>query len=155
MKKYRSSWNIVDVFFKIFTIILLIFIIYIFCEYQERYIFRYTLFPALAVFLTFILGIVIGKDLEKTKNELPIGYFSKKAFKKNKARNVLVFSDNKTIYSPKKKVIDEIKSGEKVHIKQRQINVFEQQDAKKEDFKDLYSISLDDLIDKSDKENKD
>ena len=60
-----------------------------------------------------------------------------------KKKNVFIFSDNGETYTPNKEIIEDIKSGERVHVKQ-----FVNKEFDTDEFKDVYKIEFDDLIDK-------
>lgn len=144
MKKNKAIWNYLDMSTQVTTIFFVIIILNLIAEKLERFIFRYTIFPLIASILIFIAGILIGRGVERTKKNKPIGYFSKKMAKKNKKNNSFIFSDEAGTYTPNKEIIEEIKSGEIVHVKQFQNNEFEC-----ESFDDIYKINIDDIVDDS------
>ena len=142
MKKNKAIWNYLDMITQttIFSGIILIF--YLIAEKLEKFIYRYTIYPIIASILIFLLGVIIGKGIEKTKKNKPIGYFSKKMAKRNKKKNTFIFSDEAGTYTSNKEIIEEIKSGEIVHVKQFQNNEFEQ-----DRFDDVYKIDIGDIVD--------
>ena len=142
MKKSNTIWNYLDMFLQTLFVFLLIFMAYEIAENLERYIYRYTIFPFVAFVLIFSLGIVLGRGVERTKRHKPVGLISKKMSELRKKKNVFIFSDDGETYTPHKEIIEDIKSGEIVHIKQFQNNEFEY-----DEFTDIYKIELDDLID--------
>ena len=120
----------------------IIFIVYLIAEHLEKYIYRYTLFPFIAVILIFSLGLFLGRAIERTKKNKPIGLFSNKMAEIRKKKNVFIFSDSGIPYTPRKEIIEEIKSGEIVHVKQIHHSEFET-----EEFNDVYNIHIDDIVD--------
>ena len=119
-----------------------IFVVYVITENLERYVYRYAFFPFIAVVLIFSLGLFLGRGMERTKKNKPIGIVSNKMAKLRKKKNVFIFSDNGIPYTPRKEIIEEIKSGEIVHVKQIHHSEFET-----EEFNDIYNIHVDDLVD--------
>lgn len=150
MKKDKVFWNYVDLFIQALIILVLIVIAYIITLNLEKYFYRYTIFPFVACVLVFAWGFKLGKGIERTRHKKPIGFFSKKMFKARKQKNLFIFSDDGETYAPHKEVIEEIKSGEIVHVKQ-----FVENDFEIDNFDDIYTISMDDLVDDNmrDKEN--
>lgn len=142
MKKSKAIWNYLDMISQTIFIFIIIFIAYEIAENLERYIYRYTIFPFVAFVLIFSLGIILGRGIERTKKNKPVGLISKKMSELKKKKNVFIFLDDGETYTPHKEIIEDIKSGEIVHIKQFQSNEFEY-----DEFKDIYKIELDDLID--------
>lgn len=152
MKKDRMFWNYVDMIIHIIIIFTIIFIFYIITENLEKYIYRYTIFPFFASLLIFLLGIILGRGIERTRNNKPIGMFSKKAALARKKKNIFIFANDGATYTPHKEIIDDLKSGEIVHIKQ-----FQENDFAMDEFDDIYKIEIDDIIDtkmKNDEENE-
>lgn len=137
MRRSKTFWNYVDMLIVTIAILVTIVITYFVAENLERYIFRYTIFPFVAVILIFCLGVLLGRGIERTRHSKPIGYFSKKMAEKRKRKNMFIFKEHGSTYVPHKEVIEDIKSGEIVHIKQMNTN----------DFDDLYKIHIDDLVD--------
>jgi hypothetical protein len=125
-------------FIQALSIAFIIILTYFIAESLERYIFRYTLFPFIAVVLIFSLGMILGRGIERTRHSKPIGYLSKKMAAKRKRKNAFIFNDNGQTYVPHKEIIEDIKSGEIVHIKQFNSN----------DFDDMYNFHIDNLVDK-------
>lgn len=150
MKKSKIIWNYLDMIVQTIFVFTLIVIAYEVAENLERYIYRYTIFPFVAFILIFTLGIVLGRGIERTKKNKPIGFISKKMASLKKRKNVFIFSDEGETYTPHKEIIEDIKSGEIVHIKQFEENEFET-----EEFKDIYKIDIEDLIDLNMEENDD
>ena len=142
MKKSRSIWNYLDMIIQTTLIIMLIIVAYIIAENLERYIYRYTIFPFVSFILIFILGVLFGRGIERTKRNKPIGLISKKMAKLRKKKNIFIFSDEGETYTPHKEIIEDIKSGEIVHVKQFQNNDFEL-----DEFEDIYKIQIDDIVD--------
>ena len=142
MKKSKIIWNYIDMFITVIAVFFVIFVVYIITEGLERYVYRYAVFPFVAVILIFSLGIFLGNAIEKTKKNKPIGVFSAKMAQIRKKKNVFIFSDNGVPYTPRKEIIEEIKSGEIVHVKQ-----IHHSDFATEEFNDVYSIHMDDLVD--------
>lgn len=151
MKKSKSIWNYIDMIIQISAILLTIVIVYTISESLERYIYRYTIFPFIAFVLIFILGILVGRGVERTKKNKPIGILSKKMAKSRKRQNMFIFSEDGETYVPHKEIIEDIKSGEIVHVKQFQTDDFEE-------FCDIYKIHIehivDDKMDDKDEENR-
>lgn len=143
MKKNKLIWNYMDMFITTFIILAIILVAYFVAENLERYIYRYTIFPFIAVILIFTLGIFLGRSLERTRKNKPVGLISKKMSEIRKKKNIFIFSDNGQTYIPRKEIIEDIKSGEIVHIKQFNQNEFEI-----EEFEDMYSINMEELVDR-------
>lgn len=150
MKKDKAFWNYIDLFIQAFIILTFIVIAYIVTLNLETYFYRYTVFPFVACILVFLWGFKLGKGIERTRHKKPIGFVSKKMSKARKQKNLFIFSDDGETYAPHKEVIEEIKSGEIVHVKQ-----FVENDFEIDNFDDIYTISMDDLVDDNmkDKEN--
>ena len=142
MKKSRAIWNYMDMLIQILVIIGIIFVAYIVAENLERYIYRYAMFPFIAFVLIFTLGILLGRGLELTKKNKPIGIISRKMAKVRKKKNYFIFSENGQTYTPHKEIIEDIKSGEIIHVKQ-----FQENDFVIEEFKDVYAIEINDIVD--------
>jgi co-chaperonin GroES (HSP10) len=154
MKKSKSIWNYIDMLTQTLFIFILIYIAYETAENLERYIYRYTTFPFIACVLIFTLGMILGRAIERTKKNKPVGLISKKMAALKKKKNVFIFSDDGETYTSHKEIIEDIKSGEIVHVKQFQNNEFEY-----DEYTDIYRVELDDLIDvkmdhKDDEEDK-
>ncbi len=145
MRRSKTFWNYIDMLIVTLIIGGLIVSTYYIAEHLEKYIFRYTIFPFVAAILLFCLGLLLGRGVERTRHSKPVGYFSKKMAEKRKRKNMFIFKESGSTYVPQKEVIEDIKSGEIVHIKHMNTN----------DFDDVYKISIDDLVDKTidDKEN--
>ena len=151
MKKNKLIWNYIDMFITTFVMLAIILIFYFVAENLERYIYRYTIFPFIAVVLIFTLGVFLGRSIERTRKNKPIGLLSKKMHELRKKKNVFIFSDNGQTYVPRKEIIEDIKSGEIVHIKQ-----FNQDDFEIEEFEDMYSVDMEELVDSQmNKKNED
>ena len=149
MKKSKIIWNYLDMIIQVLSVFLIIIVLYYIAESLEKYIYRYTIFPFVAFILIFTLGVILGRDIERTKKNKPIGIISKKMSSLKKRKNVFIFSDDGETYTPNKEIIEDIKSGEIIHVKQFQDNEFET-----EEFEDVYKIKIEDLIDtKMDKKN--
>ena len=149
MKKSKIIWNYLDMIIQVLSVFLIIIVLYYIAESLEKYIYRYTIFPFVAFILIFTLGVILGRDIERTKKNKPIGIISKKMSSLKKRKNVFIFSDDGEPYTPNKEIIEDIKSGEIIHVKQFQDNEFET-----EEFEDVYKIKIEDLIDtKMDKKN--
>jgi hypothetical protein len=86
--------------------------------------------------------MLFGRGIERTKHHKPIGYFSKKMASERKKQNIFIFSNDGTSYTPHKEIIEDIKSGEIVHVKQFVENEFNM-----EEFDDIYTIHIDDIVD--------
>ena len=142
MKKNKLIWNYLDMFITIFIMLAIILICYFVAENLEKYIYRYTIFPFIAMVLIFTLGVFLGRSIERTRKNKPIGLISKKMSELRKRKNVFIFSDNGQTYIPRKEIIEDIKSGEIVHIKQ-----FNQNDFEIEEFEDMYNINMEELVD--------
>lgn len=143
MKKSKSIWNYIDLISQIILIGIIIIGVYYITESMERYFYRYTVFPFIAVILIFLLGILVGRGAEKTKHNKPIGLISKKMYQIRKKQNIFVFSDEGETYVSDKEIVEEIRSGEIVHIKQ-----FQNSSVSKDDFDEIYKIRIDDVVDK-------
>ena len=142
MKKSKIIWNYLDMIIQVLSVFLIIMVLYYIAESLEKYIYRYTIFPFVAFILIFTLGVILGRDIERTKKNKPIGIISKKMSSLKKRKNVFIFSDDGETYTPNKEIIEDIKSGEIIHVKQFQDNEFET-----EEFEDVYKIKIEDLID--------
>ena len=142
MKKNKAIWNYIDMIIQTSVIFGIIVIVYVIAENLERYIYRYTIFPFVAFVLIFTLGILLGRGIERTKRNKPIGFLSKKMATLRKKKNVFIFSDNGETYTPNKEIIEDIRSGEIVHIKKIEENEFET-----EEFSDIYKIDIGDIVD--------
>jgi len=149
MKKNRMIWNYLDMFINLIIIFVFISIIYIVAENLEKYIYRYTIFPFVAFVAIFALGMILGRGIERTMNNKPIGYFSKKMANERKKKNIFIFSNDGTTYTPHKEIIEDIKSGEIVHVKQ-----FAENEFNIEEFDDIYTIHIDDIVDDEMKEKE-
>ena len=151
MKKAKRIWNYLDMTSQIIIFACIIIVTYYICEELERYIFRYTIFPLVAFFCTFLMGIIFGRSLEQTAKVKPVGFLSKKMDKARKRKNSYIFRDNEDTYSPNKEIIEEIKSGNISHVKQYQ----GQEEFDEEDFKDVYKVDIENILDdKMNEENK-
>ena len=151
MKKAKRIWNYLDMTSQIIIFACIIIVTYYICEELERYIFRCTIFPLVAFFCTFLMGIIFGRSLEKTAKVKPVGFLSKKMDKARKRKNSYIFRDNEDTYSPNKEIIEEIKSGNISHVKQYQ----GQEEFDEEDFKDVYKVDIENILDdKMNEENK-
>ena len=150
MKKARRFWNYLDMTTNTIIFLSIIVVTYYVCESLERYVYRYTVFPLVAIICVFALGVITGKSLEKTSKVKPIGFFSKKMAAARMKKNAFIFKDDEETYVPRKEVIEEIKSGRINHVKQ-----YENSEFNEEDFKDIYNINIDDILDDqmNDKEN--
>lgn len=137
MRRSKTFWNYVDMLITTIAIIFVIVIAYFIAENLEKYIFRYTVFPFIAVILIFCLGVLLGRGVERTRHSKPVGYFSRKMSEKRKRKNMFIFKEYGSTYVPHKEVIEDIKSGEIVHVKQMNTN----------DFDELSKIHIDDLVD--------
>ena len=142
MKKERVFWNYIDLIMQAAIVLLSIVGFYMLAENLEKYIYRYTIFPFIAVVLIFLWGISLGKGIERTRHKKPVGLISKKMYKARKQKNLFIFSTDGETYAPHKEVIEEIKSGEIVHVKQ-----FVENDFEIDEFDDIYTISIDDIVD--------
>ena len=152
MKKDRVFWNYVDLLFQTLGILIVIIIAYFITEEMEKYFYRYTIFPFIALILIFVWGISLGRGIEKTRHKKPVGFISKKMYEARKKKSIFIFSNDGETYTPHKEIIDEIRSGEIVHVKQ-----FVENDFNVDDFDDIYKISMDDIVDMNmndDRENK-
>ena len=150
MKKNRIIWNYIDIVVHTIIIFAIIIVAYHITENLERYIYRYTVFPFIAFTMIFLLGIILGSSFEKTKKRKPVGIISKKMSKLRKKKNLFIFSDNGQTYTPNKEIVEEIKSGEIVHIKK-----FEENDFEIDQFEDIYKINMDNIVDMNFNKNKD
>jgi hypothetical protein len=142
MKKNKVIWNYIDMFFTSIILLSCICVSYFIANSLEKYLYRYVIFPFIAFLIIFLLGIYLGKSGERTKNKKPVGLISNKMAKLRKEKNAFVFSDDGETYTPKKEIIEDIKSGEIVHIKQIHHSDFET-----EEFNDIYNIHIEDVID--------
>lgn len=155
MKKSKSIWNYLDMLSQILLISIIIIGFYYIAESLERYIYRYTIFPFIALILIFVLGALVGRGVERTKHNKPIGIISKKMQRARKRKNMFIFSDDGETYVPHKEIIEEIKSGEIVHVKQ-----FQDSNIDIEEFNEIYKIQMDNIVDdkmdevKENEENK-
>lgn len=142
MKKARRFWNYLDMTTNIIIFLAIIVVTYYVCESLERYVYRYTVFPLVAFVCVFALGVITGKSLERTSKVKPIGFFSKKMAAARTKKNAFIFKDDEETYVPRKEIIEEIKSGRINHVKQYKDSEFDE-----EDFKDVYNIDIDDMLD--------
>ena len=142
MKKNKLFWNYIDMLITIFIFLTLIIVLYFIAESLERYIYRYTLFPFISFILIFVLGLILGRGVERTRKNKPIGFFSKKMNKLKKKQNMFIFSDDGETYVPHKEIIDDLRSGEIVHVKQ-----FEDINIDIDDFTEIYKVHIDNLVD--------
>ena len=149
MKKERAFWNYIDLIIQAVFVLLIIVGVYIVAENLEKYVYRYTIFPFVAVILIFLWGISLGKGIERTRHMKPVGLISKKMYKSRKRKNLFIFSNDGETYTPHKEVIEEIKSGEIVHVKQ-----FVENDFPIDEFDDIYTISMDDIVDMNMEDDK-
>lgn len=148
MKRSKAIWNYIDMLLATTIILGIILVVYLITESLEKYVYRYALFPFVAIILIFSLGLFLGRALERTKKNKPIGLISNKMAQIRKKKNVFIFSDNGVPYTPRKEIIEDIKSGEIVHVKQFHHSEFET-----EEFSDVYNIHIDDIIDDKMNEN--
>ena len=142
MKGSKKFWNYVDMCTQTMIFLVIIVTTYYICEYLERYIYRYTVFPFVAFVCVFTLGVMLGKALDRNSKGKPIGFFSKKMAKARKKKHAYIFSDDEETYIPHKQIVEEIKSGKIVHVKQYSDSTFTE-----DDFKDIYSIDIGDILD--------
>ena len=150
MKKAKRFWNYLDMTTEVIIFLCIIVVAYYICENLERYIYRYTIFPLIAFICIFTLGIIVGKSLERTSKAKPVGFFSKKMAKARKKKNAFIFRDDEETYTPNKEIIEEIKSGNISHIKQYQ----NEQRYDEDDFKDIYKVDIDNILDNKMNENE-
>jgi len=150
MKKAKRFWNYLDMTTQVIIFASIIVVTYYVCEELERYFYRYTVFPLVAFFCVFTLGIIFGRSLERTSKVKPVGFFSKKMDKARKRKNSYIFRDDEDTYTPNKEIIEEIKSGNINHVKQYQgAETFDE-----EDFKDVYKVDIDNILDDKMNENE-
>ena len=55
---------------------------------------------------------------------------------------MFIFANEGVVYTPNKEIVEEIKSGEIVHVKQLNDNPFDN-----DEFDEIYKIQIDDLVD--------
>lgn len=84
----------------------------------------------------------MGRAIERTRKNKPIGIISKKMNKLRKKHNAFIFLDDGETYVPQKEIIDDLRTGEIVHIKK-----FEDIDINIDDFSDVYRVQIDDIVD--------
>ena len=150
MKTSKKFWNYLDMFIHSFVVLAIIVATYYVCEHLERYIYRYTVFPFVAFICVFTLGVILGNSLEKTSKAKPVGFFSKKMAKSRKKKKVYIFKDDEETYIPRKQIVEEIKSGNIVHVKK-----YKNSDLDESDFEDIYNIDISDILDsKMDEQNE-
>lgn len=142
MKTTKKFWNYLDMFIHIVIVLVIIVATYYVCEYLERYIYRYTVFPFVAFICVFTLGVILGNSLEKTSKLKPVGFFSKKMSKARKKKKAYIFKDDEETYIPRKQIVEEIKSGNIVHVKK-----YKNSDFDESDFEDIYNIDISDILD--------
>lgn len=151
MKKSKSIWNYLDMLFTTGFVFFIITVVYFVAEHLEKYFYRYTIFPFVALILIFFLGLYLGRGIERTRKNKPIGIISRKMAKERKKKNMFIFANEGVVYAPHKEIIEEIRNGDIVHVKKFNDNPFEN-----EAYNDLYEIEMSDLVDKEmeNKENK-
>jgi hypothetical protein len=153
VKTAKKFWNYVDIVSQVALFLGIIVFTYYICENLERYIYRYTIFPFVAFVCVFTLGVLLGKAMDRNSRGKPIGFFSKRMAKARKKKRAFIFSDDEETYTPRKQIVEEIKSGKIVHVKQ-----YSDSDFSEDDFKDIYNIDISNLLDskmnEEDKENK-
>lgn len=142
MKRSRAIWNYLDMLFTTGFVFLIITVVYFVAENLERYFYRYTIFPFVALILIFFLGLYLGRGIERTRKNKPIGIISRKMARERKKKNMFIFANEGVVYTPNKEIVEEIKSGEIVHVKQLNDNPFDN-----DEFDEIYKIQIDDLVD--------
>ena len=151
MKRSRAIWNYFDMLFTTGFVFVVITAVYFVAEYLEKYFYRYTIFPLVAFVLIFFLGLYLGRGIERTRKNKPIGIISRKMAKERKKKNMFIFANEGVIYTPHKEIIEEIKSGDIVHVKKINEDPFDN-----DDYDELFKIEIDELVDNEieNKENK-
>lgn len=148
MKVSKKFWNYVDMITQTMLFLGIIVVTYYICENLERYVYRYTIFPFVAFVCVFTLGVMLGKALDRNSKGKPIGFFSKKMAKLRKKKRAFIFADDEETYTPRKQIVEEIKSGKIMHVKQYSDSEFNE-----DDFKDIYNIDISDILDSKMNEN--
>ena len=142
MKRNKAIWNYLDLIIQVIIVAFVIAGAYVLSEYLEKYIYRYVAFPFIAFASVFSLGLLIGRGIERTREHKPIGAISRKMAKERKQKNLFILSNDGAIYTTRKEVVDEIRSGEIVHIKQ-----FVENEFVIDEFDDIYQIRVEDIVD--------
>ena len=118
MKKGRFFRQTIDVYIKILSAFIIVFVLYFISEIVNNFAYDYFIFPLISITVIFMCGVNVGRSLEKIKINESIGYFTKDDKKDESCAKSteFVISDNGREVT-NKKILKEIKDGDKVHIK--------------------------------------
>ena len=121
MKRFRFIRQTLDILLKIISAFIIVFIMYFVSSIVNNFAYDYFIFPLISITVIFVCGINVGRSLEKMKTNESIGYFTKKGMKRQENndledRTEFIVGDSIRI-STNKKVLKEVKEGNKVHIK--------------------------------------
>jgi hypothetical protein len=121
MIKGKLIRQTIDILIKIFSAFIIVFVLYFVGETINNFVFNYFIFPLISIVAIFLCGVNVGRSLEKLKTNEPIGFFSRKLQSRNveESDNVItefIARDSGRLVT-NKKILKEIKDGDKVHIK--------------------------------------
>ena len=106
----------VDILIKILLAFLLVFGLFSFSEIINSFAYDYFVFPLISTIIIFVCGVNVGKSLERIKNNVSIGFFTKVKEVRNNEKTEFYINDNIQIVT-NKKILKEVQDGDKVHIK--------------------------------------
>ena len=118
MKKRRFFRQTLDVSMKILSAFVIVFVLYFISTLVNNFAYDYFVFPLISVTVIFVCGVNVGRSLEKIKVNDAIGFFTKEDKKEeinNKTTEFVINDSGREVTN--KKVLKEIKDGDKVHIK--------------------------------------
>lgn len=116
MKKGKTLRQTCDIIIKILTAFMIVSVLYIISRFVNNFAYDYFVFPFLSMIIIFVCGINVGKALERIKNNISIGFFTKVKEIKNNEKTEFYINDKIQIVT-NKKILKEVQDGDKVHIK--------------------------------------
>lgn len=116
MKKGKTLRQTGDIIIKILTAFMVVSVLYVISKFVNNFAYDYFIFPFLSMIIIFVCGINVGKALERIKNNISIGFFTKVKEVKNSEKTEFYINDKIQIVT-NKKILKEVQDGDKVHIK--------------------------------------
>lgn len=122
MIKGKFIRQTLDILTKIFLAFIIVFTVYYVSEKTNNFVYDYFIFPLIFILTIFMCGISVGRSLEKLKTNEAIGFFTKRNAKEMKVEKEImektefIIRDNSRVVT-NKKILKEVKDGDKVHIK--------------------------------------
>jgi len=118
MRKGRFFRQTIDVYMKILSAFIIVFILYFISEMVNHFAYDYFIFPLISITVIFMCGVKVGRSLEKIKINASIGYFTKDDNKEDsytKSTEFIINDNGREVTN--KKILKEVRDGDKVHIK--------------------------------------